>query len=217
MRRPSPGLAVALLALFIALDGPAGAARVAQAVSGGKLRDNSVTGQKIRNGSLGYQDLSAQARRLLKVPGNRSVTRAKLATDAVGPAAVAAGAIRTDELALDAVDRARLRNDAVDSSKVADGSLFARDIASAFGQATLDFPALAPGQCLALPVKVPGGVQVADDVVAVSPPSNWLALVPVTASLGPGDDTFTLTACNGSGAATPNPGAVNFRYVVLNM
>ncbi len=217
MRRPSPGLVVALLALFVALDGPAAAARVAQVVSGSKIRNNSVTGQKIRNGTLGYQDLSAQARKLLKTPGNRSVTRSKLATGAVGPDAITAGAIRTEELAVGAVDRARVADNAIDSTKVADGSLFARDVASAFGQATLDFPSLAPGQCVGLPVQVPGGVQVADDVVAVTPPSNWPPLVPVTPSLGPADNTFTLTACNGSGAATADPGPVNFRYVVLNM
>ncbi len=72
-----------------------------------------------------------------------------------------------------AVDRGRLGDDAVDSGKVADGSLFARDIASAFGRTARDVPALAPGKCAALPVNLPGTVSVADDIVAVSPPPNW--------------------------------------------
>lgn len=214
-RRPSPALAIALIALFVALDGPAVAQRTAQQISGSRLRDNTVTGAKIRNGSLERQDLSARARAQLKVPGNGTVTAAKLRPNAVGASAIAAGAVRSNEIAAGAVDRGRLGDDSVDSGKVADGSLFARDVASAFGQTARDFPALAAGQCAALPVNLPGTVNVADDVVVVSAPSNWPDLLPVTAKLGPGDQSITITTCNGSGAPA-DPGAVNFRYVVFN-
>ncbi len=37
----------------------------------------------------------------------------------------------------------------------------------------------------------------------------------MTAKLGPGDSSITITACNGSGAPA-DPGPVNFGYVVFN-
>lgn len=214
-RRPSPALVIALIALFVALDGPAAAQRVAGQISGSRLRNNTVTGAKVRDATLATRDLSPRARAQLRVPGNGTVSAAKLRPNSVGAAAIAAGAVRSNELAAGAVDRGRLGDNAVDSGKVADGSLFARDVASAFGQTDRDFPALAPGQCAALPVNLPGSVNVADDVVVVSPPSNWPDLIPVTAKLGPGHQSITITACNGTGAAA-DPGAVNFRYVVFN-
>lgn len=149
------------------------------------------------------------------MPGNGTVTAAKLRPNSVGVPAIAAGAVRASEIAAGAVDRGRLPGDAVDSSKVADRSLLARDVASANGQFERDVPALAPGQCAALAVNRPGTVDVGDDVVAVSPTSNWPDLIPVTAKLGSGDGSVTITAGNGSGAAA-DPGPVNVRSAVFN-
>ncbi|HEX8104252.1 MAG TPA: hypothetical protein VF533_16670 [Solirubrobacteraceae bacterium] len=207
MRRPSPAVLIALLALFVALDGPALAAKAAKRISGSQLRGNSVTGAKIRNGTLQRQDLSARARAALRTPANRSVTSPKLAPNAVTSDHIRARAIGTDELA----------DGAVETKQVRDGSLSARDVAAYSGHAGLDFPALQPGQCVAKGFELPGGAKVPDAVVAITPPSNWLDGVPVTASLGPEDKRIVVTACNGSGAPTADPGEVQFRYVVLTL
>lgn len=187
----------------------------AKRISGAQIRDNSVTGADVRNGSLSGRDLSSSARRAIGVPANRSISAAKLKANAVGSAAISAGAVRASELADAAVGGGELADDAIESRKVADRSLFARDIASANDEASLDFPALAPGQCAAERFNIPGSVKIADDVVVVTPPSNWPALVTVTAALGPDDQKFTVVACNGTGAPT-DQGPTNFRYVVLN-
>ena len=51
-------MVVALLALFIALDGPATAARL---IDGSSIKRNSITNRQVRNGTLGTQDLSKSA------------------------------------------------------------------------------------------------------------------------------------------------------------
>lgn len=226
MRRPSPALAVALLALFLALDGPAAAQRAAKSISGSRLKSNSVTGAKIRNGSLTRSDLSSRTQAQLKVPGNRTVSATKLRPNAVGAAAIAndavntpdlnQGAVTSEKIANGAVGASKVGENAIDSGKVADGSLFARDVTSAFGQETLDFPPIPAGGCAILPVNPPGGVSLADDVVALTAPSNFPDGLQATAKLGPGDDSFSVTACNGTGAPA-DPGPASFRYAVLNL
>lgn len=226
MRRPSPALAVALLALFVALDGPAAAQRTAQAISGSRLRDNSVTGAKIRNGSLSGGDLSARTRVQLRVPGNRTVSAGKLRPNAVGAAAIANDAVNTPDLNRGSVTSAKIANgaigssklgtNAINSSKVADGSLTARDVATSTGEATLDFPALGPGACATLPFNPPGAVSINDDVVVITAPSNFPDPVQASVKLGPGDRTFTVVACNQAPIAV-DPSRANFRYAVFSV
>ncbi len=206
MRRPSPAVVIALLALFVALDGPAAAQRAAKQISGSRLRDNTVTGAKVKNGTLERQDLSARARNGFRVPGNRSVTGAKLAPNAVTSNSIRARAVGTDELA----------DGSVESRQVADGSLRASDVTSRSGQATVDFPPIPVGACVTRNFNVPGTGNISDDVVAVTPPSNWPDAISLTPALGPGDGGFRLTACNGSGAPA-DPGEVNFRYAIFDL
>lgn len=224
MHRPSPALAIALLALFVALDGPAAAQRAASSIAGSRLKSNSVTGAKIRNGSLSASDLSSRARAQLRVPGNRTVSATKLRPNAVGAPAIAndavntpdlnQGAVTSEKLATGAVGVSKLGDDAVNGAKVADGSLGARDVASVAGEAIIDFPSLAPGGCAALPFDPPGDVSVPDDVVALTAPANLPDAVQATTKLGPGDKAFTVVACNHSGAAI-DPERASFRYAVL--
>jgi hypothetical protein len=63
-RRPSPALAVSIAALVLAGTGSATAAAL---IDGSKLRNNSVSGQKIKDRSLTMRDLS---------PGTRAALRA---------------------------------------------------------------------------------------------------------------------------------------------
>ena len=103
MRRPSAALVLSSVALFVALGGPAAAQEAAQKIAGARLVGNSVTGAKIRDGSLAAKDFSSSARRALKTPANRSVSAAKLRPNAVRSAAIARGAVRSAELAAGAV------------------------------------------------------------------------------------------------------------------
>lgn len=108
MRRPSAALVLSSAALFVALGGPAAAQRAAQKISGASLVNNSVTGSKIRDGSLTATDFSARARGTLKTPANRSVTAAKLRPNAVRSAAIARGAVGASKLAAGADDAVAL-------------------------------------------------------------------------------------------------------------
>lgn len=67
LRRPSPAMAVALLALFVALGGSAlaaiGSAGIADnSVRSVDVRNNDLRSNDVRNGALGLADLSAAAR-----------------------------------------------------------------------------------------------------------------------------------------------------------
>jgi hypothetical protein len=206
MRRPSAPLVLSSAALFVALGGPAAAQNAAERISGSRLKNNTVTSAKIKNGSLGSQDLSARSRRTLRTPRNGSVTARKLAPNSVTQTAIAPGGVGGDEIATGAVT----------GDEVADSSLTGRDISRLRGQAQFDFPALPPGGCAALPVNLAGGSNVANATVLVTPPSNWPGAIQVTALLGPGDDAFSVLACNFTGAPQ-DPGAVNFRYLVVDL
>jgi hypothetical protein len=205
MRRPSAALVLSFAALFVALGGPAAAQRAAQEISGARLASNSVTGSKIRDGSLAAKDFSARARRTLKTPANRSVTAAKLAPNAVRSAAIATGAVGASKLTAGAVS----------SVGVADGSLRARDLGRHQGHTQMDFGPIAPGGCQALPIGLSAAG--ADDAVAlVTPPSNWPAAIQVTTLLGPGERSVSVLACNFTGTPA-DPGPVSFRYLVIEL
>jgi hypothetical protein len=225
MHRPSPALVLSSAALFVALGGPAAARRAAQPISGARLVNNSVTGAKIRDGSLAAKDFSARARRTLKTPANRSVTAAKLRPNAVGSAAIARGAVGPNELApgavrapaitAGAIGASKLAAGAVSSAAVADGALRARDLGRHQGQAQLDFGPIGPGGCQALPLGL-SDAGAADAVAVVTPPANWPAAIQVTALLGPGDGGVSVLACNFTGTPA-DPGPVSFRYLVIEL
>jgi hypothetical protein len=224
MRRPSAALVLSSAALFVALGGPAAAQRAAQEISGARLVGNSVTGAKIRDGSLAAKDLSARARRTLKTPANRSVTAAKLRPNAIRPAAIARGAVRPSKLAAGAVrapaisagaiGASKLATGAVGSPAVADGSLRARDLGRHQGHAQLDFGPIGPGGCQALPIALSSAV--ADAVALITAPANWPAAIQVTGLLGPGNSSVSVLACNFTGTPA-DPGPVSFRYLVIEL
>jgi hypothetical protein len=144
MRKPSPATLIAALALFVALGGPAAAAKL---ISGKKLKDNSVTSAKIRNRTLTSDDLSRPTLRSLKrtgsnvtsanivdgtiqladmsannVTGNqvadRSLTGVDFAADSITAAEIATGAIGAPELAADSVLNKTLKDGAVTKTKL---------------------------------------------------------------------------------------------------
>jgi hypothetical protein len=107
-RHLTPGNAVAMAALLVALGGTA-VAQVALpngAVTTAKLANGSVTTPKIRNAA---------------------VKSDKIASGAVNTNKIAVGAVQAEKIANSAVKSGKIQNSAVTSAKVADGSLTSSD------------------------------------------------------------------------------------------
>jgi hypothetical protein len=236
-RRPSPAMVVALLALFVALDGPATAARL---IDGKSIRRNSITTGQIRNRTLGTQDLSAKAVKSLTATPKASITANHIRANAVGtgvlaPKAVdsgklADGAVGTAALAPAAVTPSKIADGAIGTAAVADGGLQGPDVGDFFGSVSIDFgqtttPAgLAVNECeTAAITPTPTGnaqAQIADDVVTVSPEPGFSDLLTLSAYPGAGN-TLRIVACRvGKGpAGTPDrldPPPTRFYYLGID-
>ena len=224
-RRPSAALVVALLALFVAVGGPAEAARL-------------IGTKDVKNRSLKTEDLSKKAVRTLRATppnsiGTRqlrdgAITPVKLAPAAIGSAQLAQGAIGTRELRAGAAGSAQIADGAVTGAKVADGSLDARDTARFSGRFRVTVPAVAARDCWSgEPVGLAAeqaGADIAGDLVLVTPDASWperqLAFtvrgstftIPGTA-IRP---RFVLAGCNVTGGTTAETD-VGFRYVVIDL
>ena len=106
-RHLTPGNAIALAALLVALGGTAVAAFPNGSVTTATLANGSVTTAKIRNGA---------------------VTMPKIASGAVNADRIAVGAVQAAKIANSAVKSGKIQNGAVTSEKVADGSLTSSDL-----------------------------------------------------------------------------------------
>jgi hypothetical protein len=106
--RPSPALAIACLALFMALTGSAFAVGIAK---------NSVRSAQIVDGTVRTVDLRDNA-----------VNAPKIAADAVGNEEIAENAVESPQVAQDALSASDLGAASVASSEVADQSLSAGDL-----------------------------------------------------------------------------------------
>jgi hypothetical protein len=148
--RPSPASVIALIALFVALGGPAMAARL---INGRSIKPGTVTARQVKNHSLGQGELTARAvRELRRTPldsisaaqlKSGSVTASEIAPASVNGTAVqpgtltsgvyapgsvtttalAAGAVGFDQLADNAVGRAKIRTGAVTKNEIGGSSV----------------------------------------------------------------------------------------------
>jgi hypothetical protein len=205
-RRPSFASVVALLALFIALGGPAEAAKVVK----------RVTSRDVKDHSLKVRDLSRSAVKELQTPRNGSVTAAKLAPDAVTSGAIADRSINAGDIAINSLS----------GTQIADGSLNAREIARFYGrfQLTDPIPALSHGQCWS---GVPAGLaaeqadaDITRDVVLVTPDASWqqdqLSLTVKVESTQSRRGRFVLAACN-TGSGTTTAFKPSFSYAIIGL
>jgi hypothetical protein len=174
LRRPSAAMVVAIIALFVALDGPATAAKL---IDGGSIRRNSITSAQIRNRSLQVTDLSAAAVKTLRATPEKSVgaaqlrpgavgtdrltdgavTSAKLANHAVqsvdlgegvvGATELAAGAVGATKIGDGAIGPSKIAPGAIGSAAVADGSLRVSDIGDFYGAVSANFTPFLPNTC----------------------------------------------------------------------
>ena len=217
-RRPSAALVVALLALFVAVGGPAEAARL-------------IGSKDVKNRSLKTEDLSKKTVRTLRAtPPNSigaqqlrdgAITPVKLAPAAIGSAQLGQGAVGTRELRAGAAGSAQIADGAVTGAKVADGSLDARDSARFSGRFRVTVPAVAARDCWSgEPVGLvaeQAGADISGDLVLATPDSSWPERSLAFTVRGSANKArFVLAGCNVTSAATTEV-EVGFRYVVIDL
>ena len=135
-RRPSPAMVVALIALFVALGGPAQAKRV---IDGASIRRGTITTKQIKNGSVAKADLSKAAVHSLTATPASSVGSAQLVDGQVLAPDLGAGSVGQAQLAPGAVTASKLAPDSIGGGSVANGSLQTVDIGSFTGSVNVDF------------------------------------------------------------------------------
>jgi hypothetical protein len=222
-------MVIALLALFVALDGPAQAQRL---INGKLLRKGTVTSRAVKDRSLGVKDLSRKAVRRLQATRNNSITEAKLANSsvtpgklqpgAVGSAAIADRGISGVDLATSSVGGAQIADSSIGGIDIADGSLDARDLGRYWGRFTVTLPEDIPpfscwsGEPAGLGPEL-AGADISQDLVLVTPGQTWpderLAFTVRNSSIS---SRFVISACNTTGTIV-RKFTVSFRYVVIDL
>ena len=226
VRRPSLATVIASLALFVALGGPAHAARF---IDGKLLRKGSVRSAAVKDRTLKVRDLSRPAVRKLQRTPNASVTEAKLANRSVTPGKLANGAVSSAALGDRAVAAADLGLSAVRSEHVADGALRAADFTRFHGRFRSQIGPIPFGECWS---GEPAGLapelaraDISNDLVLVSPDNRWVERrVTFTVRASSNVSRFVLAACNvgipigaGSGAEDVAQHEVSFSYVIIDV
>jgi len=213
-------MVVALIALFVALGGPAQAKRL---IDGGSIRKGTITSKQIKNGSVAKADLSkATVRSLTETPPS-SVRSVQIADGSVLAPDLGLGSVGPGQLAPGAVTASRLAADSVGGGSVANGSLQTVDIGSFTGSVNVDFPAFNDSdrrcQVAEAPAAPAGGdPNLADDVVVVSPPAGWSDFLIVTGKPAPGN-VIRIVACwsmPSTPPTPPDPPLTTFRYVTFD-
>jgi hypothetical protein len=208
VKRPSFATVIALLALFIALGGPAEAQKL--------LGRGDVDSRVVKDRSLKTRDLSRRAMRELRRTPNGSITEAKIANGAVTPGKLAAGAVGTGAIA----------DGAVGSGQIANGSITAADLGRFWGRfrstiGPIEFGKCWSGEPTGLPPEL-AGADISGDIVIVQPDDRLLERrltfnVRVSSTRG----RFVLSACNVglpvSGNQNIDAFEVSFRYLVIDL
>jgi hypothetical protein len=230
MRRPSAPLVVALLALFVALGGPAQAAKL---INGARIKPGSVGSKQIDDRSLGLRDLSPTAVRKLRTTPARSIGAGMLGENAIDGRALAPGSVLTghvadngltaadlgtnavgaDEIADHAVGPSELRDGTIDGREIADGGLSVRDLARQVGTLRWPIDALGAGECDSALVPV-SGVQIAGDFLLISPVSTWPMWLVYTVNGTASETEFKVNVCN-RGMQRIEGATYTFNYAVL--
>lgn len=189
-------MVVALIALFIALGGPAQAKR---ALNGKLLAKSSVTSRAIKNGTIAKADLSKRAVRSLTATPVNSVRSAQIVDGQVLAPDLAAGSVTAAALAPGSVTASKLAPDSVGSGSVANGSLQTTDIGSFAGAITVreGFSFATGSFCKSVEADAAptgGAPKIADDIVVVTPPAGWPDQVVVVGKPAP-NNRVRIVAC----------------------
>jgi hypothetical protein len=221
-RRPTPAMAVALIALFVALGGPAQAKKV---IDGKLLGKGTVTGRAIKNGSIAKADLSKSAVKSLERTLADSVRSAQIVDGQVLAPDLGAASVTAPAIATGAVTASKLAADSIGGGSVANGSLQTLDIGSFAGALQVDFGQFDTGDNRCQKAEAPaiatgGQPNIADDVVVVSPPAGWSDFIQVSGKPAP-NNNIRIVACWIPPAVVtppdpPDPPSAVFRYVTFD-
>jgi hypothetical protein len=213
-------MVVALIALFVALGGPAQAKRL---IDGSSIRKGTITSKQIKNGSVAKADLTKAAVSSLTATPASSVRSAQIADGSVLAPDLGLGSVGQGQLAPGAVTASKLAADSVGGGSVANGSLQTVDIGSFTGSVNVDFGPFDTGlnrcQVAEAPAAPAGGSpNLADDVVAVSPPAGWSDFLIVTGKPAPGNVIWIVTCWSipAPMPTPPDPPLTTFRYVTFD-
>jgi hypothetical protein len=229
---------VALLALFVALGGPA---QAKQLINGKDIRKGTVGGVQIKDKSITTRDLSTSTVRALQTTPDGSIATAKLAPRAVtsdrlgagsvGGLAIADGTVTAADVADGAVTSGKLADSAITGAKIADGSLTTADIArfsGAFRIVAEDFGTILAHDCWSREPRglapEAAGADISQDALLVSPrasfPGRQLTFNYRTSAPNASDpgaaSRFVLTLCNRTDEPVA-PGSIAFSYVVFDL
>jgi len=236
-------MVVALLALFVALGGPAQAKRL---IDGSDIKRGAVGSKQLKDRSVAERDLARKTVRALRATPNRSIGAAKLADGAVtarslGPDSVSSGhvgdnslgaadlavnGVGTDEIADNAVGQSEIRgngvaaaeiaDNSIDGGEIIDGGLSVRDVARQVG--TLEWPLdpVDPGKCRLAWVPVLE-IDIAGDFVLISPNVPWPQDLVYRVNGTNAPNEFKVSACNerGSVAIPAVRTTYTFNYAVI--
>lgn len=242
VRRPSAPMIVAMLALFVALGGPAQAGKL---ISGGEIKKGSVTSKQIKDHSLTQRDLAKPTVKALTAMPNKAITASKLADNAIttrvlAPGSVLSGSVGDNSLTADdlasnsvggeevadnAIGQAEIRPNGVSSSEIADnsieggkvidGGLGVRDVARLAGTFEFTVGRLDGGICqVPVDVAITGTAALAGAFILASPVSAWPSALVYTVNGTSTPSAFKIHVCNRG--ASPVAGAMyTFNFAVL--
>jgi hypothetical protein len=231
---------VALLALFVALGGPAQAAKL---IDGERIKPGTIASKQVEDRSLKLRDLGRNAIGALTETPDGSVGTAQIAENAVTTQAIApdsvltgnvadnslttadlgANAVGNDEVSDNAIGQSEIRTNGVSASEIADnsidggeivdGGLSIRDLAREVGTLDWTIPPLGLDKCHVQPFPVTT-IQVGGDFVLVSPVSAWPRDVVYTVNGTGSESEFKLEACNRNRDGFAG-GTYRFNFAVL--
>ncbi|HEY6891607.1 MAG TPA: hypothetical protein VI300_27630 [Solirubrobacter sp.] len=238
MRRPSAAMLVALLALFVALGGPAQAKHL---INGKDIRRGTVASAQIKDRSLGERDLSPTAIRALQVTPDASLGANKLIPGAIGGLQLADGSVSGTDLAdgtvtpADIADGAigsgKLADSSVTGAKIADGTLTTADIArfsGAFRILAEDLGVIKAHECWSREPRglapEAAGADISQDALLVVPRASFngqtFSFNYRTSAPNPNDpgaaSRFVLTLCNRTDTDATPP-SVAFSYIIFDL
>lgn len=221
MRKPSAATVLAMVALFVALGGPATAARL---ISGRQIRDNSITSAKIRTHTLNQTDLNPVLfGRLLRVGLNsvagpqvidHTLTGADITPASIGATELADASVLSPKIRTSAVSGSKLSPNAVTGPKVKDGSLTGKDLGRVSGTVTADFGPVAARECAAQTFTGSAYTALAGTLVLVGAPTGLPDGALVSGRPGPGASDIRVQLCN-LGSGPIDPPSLDFPFIAF--
>jgi hypothetical protein len=216
---------VALLALFVALGGPADAKRL---IDGGDIKTGTIRSKQIKNHSIALKDIGTAAQKSLRTTPDGSVNTLKLATGAVTTEKLAPAAVTVGKLAPGAVTVTAIADGSVTGAKIADGTLTTLDVARFAGrfritQASLGMTIARHACWHGVPQGLApelAGADISQDALLVTPLSGYDDSLGLTARMAGANDPdhFVLALCNGTDGDVSIPSTgITFSYVVFDI